>query len=90
MALTGSLDLFVLNVEYIAGSILLSLIIWALILLITGIMGRMSMQSILIIIVTYFAVVSIGYIGGLAAVPLFLWAAWYMITGLLNAVNQMR
>lgn len=90
MALTGTFDLFTLMVEYLAGSILLSLFIWGLILLITGIMGRMSMQSILIIIGTYFAVVSIGYVGALAAVPLFIWSAWYMITGLLNYVNQMR
>lgn len=90
MVLTGSLDLFVLLVEYVFGGILISLIAWALILLITGIMGRMSMQSILIIIVTYFAVASVGYVGALVAVPLFLWAGWYMITGILNAVNQMR
>ena len=90
MALEGSLDLFVLLVEYVAGSILLSLFLWALILLVTGIMGRMSMQSIMIILATYFAVVSIGYVGALAGVPLFLWAGWYMTVGIINYFNQMR
>lgn len=90
MALTGSLDLFVLLVEYIFGGILFSLIGWAFILLVTGILGRMSMPSIIVIIVTYFAAVSVGYVGALAAVPLFLWAGWYMIVGILNGVNQLR
>jgi hypothetical protein len=90
MALEGSLDLFVLLVTYTTGSIFLALLVWGLILLVTGIMGRMSMQSILIIITTYLLVASVGYVGALAAVPLFLWAAWYATTGILNYVNQMR
>jgi hypothetical protein len=90
MVLTGSLDLFVLLVEYVFGGILISLIGWAFILLVTGILGRMSMPSIIVIIVTYFAVASVGYVGALAAVPLFLWAAWYMVVGILNALNQLR
>ena len=89
-ALPGSLDLFELMVNYIAGGILLSLILWALILMITGIMGRLSMQSMLIILVTYFAVASIGYVGALAAVPLFLWATWYMVVGILNSINKLK
>lgn len=87
---TIGLDLFVLLVEYVAGGILFSLILWALILLVTGIMGRLSMQSIIIIITTYFAVAAVGYIGALAAVPLFIWAAWYMTVGIVNYLNQMR
>jgi len=88
--LPGSLDLFILMVEYVAGSIGVSLIIWAVILLITCIMGRMSMKSILILLITYFGAVSVGYVGALAAVPLFLFAAFYMVTGIVNWVNAMR
>jgi len=90
MALAGSLDLFVLLVEYVAGSILLSLILWAVVLLITGILGRMSMQSILIIILTFLAVSMIGYFGFIAALLLVLFALWYMITAILNYVSSMR
>jgi len=89
-ALAGSLDLFELMVNYVAGSILLSLIIWAGIILITGIMGRMSMETLLIILITFFAVAGTGYIGALAAVPLVLWASWYMVSGIINYINTMR
>lgn len=90
MVVEIGLDLFNLLVNYVAGGILLSLLIWALILLITGIMGRMSMPSIIIILATYGATVGAGYIGALAAVPLFLWALWYMIVGLLNKLSEVR
>ena len=90
MVLTGSLDLFELLVNYTFGNIFLSLVGWGLILLVTGIMGRMSFQSILIILSTYFAVALVGYIGALAAVPLAICALWYMLTGILNKVNEMR
>jgi hypothetical protein len=90
MVLAGSLDLFELMVSYLAGNLGLSLIIWAGILLITGIIGRLSMQSILIIIVTYFAVVGVGYVGALAGIPLFIWAAWYMVSGIINYLNGIR
>lgn len=88
--LPGSLDLFELLVNYICGSIFLSLVVWAVILLVTGIMGRMSFQSILIIVFTYLAVVSVGYIGALAALPLAGIALYYAITGVLNKINEMR
>jgi len=88
--LPGSLDLFELMVNYVAGGILLSLFIWALILLITGIMGRLGIESILVMLITYFVVVGVGYIGALAAVPLVLWASWYMISGILNYFNSIR
>lgn len=88
--LPGSLDLFELLVNYVSGSILLSLVIWAVIILITGIMGRMSLESIIIIIATYFLVVSVGYVGALAAVPLILWACWYMVGGIINYINNVR
>jgi hypothetical protein len=83
-------DLFTLMVEYVAGSIALSLIIWGIILLITCIMGRMSMKSIAILMTTYFAAASVGYIGALAAVPLFIVASVYMTINLLNWINSMR
>jgi hypothetical protein len=87
---TISLDLFVLLVEYLAGSISLAILIWAGILLITGILGRMSISSLTIILVTFLAVAGVGYIGALAAVPLLMWAIWYMVTGIINKYNEMR
>lgn len=78
--------MFELMVNYVAGGILLSLLMWALILLITGIMGRMSMKSILIILSTFIMVAAVGYIGALAAVPIFVIALWYMVTGIINRV----
>jgi hypothetical protein len=86
MVLTGSLDLFELMVVYTTGSILLSLVVWALLLLVTGILGRMSMKSIIIIIATFLAVVSMAYmiiIGYL----LLLFAIWYMVEGILRKFN---
>lgn len=88
--LPGSLDLFELMVNYVAGSIGLSIILWALILFITGVLGRMSFQSITFIVVVFLAVASVGYVGALASAGLFLWALWYMISGGLNYINQMR
>ncbi len=90
MGLTGSLDLWILLVEYVAGGILLSLFLWALILLVTGIMGRLSMSSIIVIITTYFVVAAVGYTGSLFAVPLVLWALWYAISGVINYLNIMK
>lgn len=87
MALTGSLDLFELMVVYTTGSILLSLIVWALLLLVTGIMGRMSMKSIIIIIATFLAVAAMGYAGIFAGALLFLFALWYMVEGILRKFN---
>ena len=88
-ALPGSLDLFELMVNYVAGGVFMSLIIWAVILLITGgVMGRMSMQTLLVLLTTYFAVASVGYVGALAAVPLFLWSVWYATTGVIRYINS--
>jgi len=88
MVLTGSLDLWELMVNYLAGGVLLSLVIWALILLVTGIIGRMSMKSILIILITFFLVASVGYVGALASIPLFLFSLWYAISGFIRWINQ--
>jgi len=82
MALEGSLDLFVLLVDYVAGGVLLSIFLWAGVLLITGIMGKMSMQSILVIILTFFAVAMVGYFGALFTVFLFLSALAYFLWGI--------
>jgi hypothetical protein len=87
MVLTGSLDLFELMVVYTTGSILLSLVVWALLLLVTGILGRMSMKSIIIIIATFLAVAAMGYAGIFAGALLFLFALWYMVEGILRKFN---
>lgn len=89
-ALPGTIDLFELMVNYVAGGIFISIVLWGIILLVTGIMGRMSMPSILIILGTFFAVSMVGYIGALAAVPMMMVALWYMTVGILNYVNTMR
>jgi len=86
-ALPGSLDLFELLVNYVTGGILFSLILWGFILLITGIMGRVSLQSILIIIITYGVAVGIGYIGALAIVPIFTFALWFMLDAIFKWIN---
>ena len=90
MPLAGSLDLFILMVDYVAGGILFSLILWAIILLITGILGRMSMNSIIVILATYAVTVSVGYVGALLVVPLFTFALWYALSGVVNYINQIR
>jgi len=89
-ALPGTLDLFELMVNYVAGDILLSIVIWGVILLIIGIMGRLSMQSILIILLTFLGVVIAGYFGAWAFMGILGIALWYMISGILNWVNQVR
>jgi hypothetical protein len=89
-ALPGSLDLFELMVNYVAGGVALSLLIWAVILMITGILGRMSMPSIIVILATFGAAASVGYIGSLAAVPILLFTLWYMVKGIINYINSMR
>lgn len=89
-ALPGSLDLFEILVNYVFGGILVSLIGWALVILITGIFGRLGMPTILIILSTYFLAVSVGYIGALAAVPAFIGAFWYMTVSILNKMTEIR
>lgn len=90
MVVEYGLDLFRILVEAVFGSIALSLIGWGVIILITGIMGRMSFQSILIILLTYGMAASIGYIGALAALPLSIASIYYMTTGILNRLNETR
>jgi hypothetical protein len=84
------LDLFNLMVNSVAGSIALSLVIWGLIILVTCIMGRMSMKSIIVLLAVYTSVSTIGYVGALASIPIFLVALWYMVTGIINYFNSMR
>lgn len=87
MASPVGLDLFVLLVEYVFGSIILSIIGWAVVIFVTGILGRVSIESSIVILITYLAIAAVGYIGALAAVILFIFSAWYMVTGILRAVN---
>lgn len=89
-ALAGSLDLFELMVNYVAGGVLLSLVIWAIVIFVAGLMGRLTFQSIIIILISYAVTVGVGYVGALAAVPLFLWSLWYMVSGVINYFNNTR
>ncbi len=84
----ASFDLFSLLVSYIFGSIALAILGWALLMLLAGIMGRMSFSSILTIIITFLGVSSIAYIGSLGAIPVFLWACWFASTGVINKLNE--
>jgi len=88
--LPGSLDLFELMVNYVAGGIFLSFFVWAGILLVTGIMGRLSMESLLIIIITFMIVAFMGYFNGLVAVGIFLLCALYMTINIINWWQSMR
>jgi hypothetical protein len=81
--MAGELDLFNLFVG-ISGNIFISMFIIILIMLITGILGRMSIRSIIYIVGVFIAVFMIGYVGAIAAIPLFIWAAYYMISGIIN------
>jgi hypothetical protein len=90
MVLTGSLDLFTLLVEFTFGSIFLAILGVAIILFITGVMGRLSMETIMIIIITYLAMMMVGYLGAIPAVLLLLWALWYCISGIVNSWNAIR
>jgi hypothetical protein len=85
--LQGSLDLFVLLVEYVFGSILLAILGWAVIILITGIMGRMNFESILVIILTYIVTASVGYLGALVAVPILILSLGYMFFQIAKRMN---
>jgi len=89
-ALPGSLDLFELMVNYVAGSVWLSGFIWAGILLITGIMGRLSMESIMVILITFIAAFSLGYFGSLITGIVLLFALYYAVSGIINYINAMR
>ena len=86
----ASLDLFTLLVTYVFGNIFLSMFGVCLLLLITGIIGRMAMQSILVVLIFFVCVFLIGYVGALAAIPLFLLCGYYFISGMINWVNNMR
>jgi len=90
MTIEIGLDLFQLMVNYVAGGILLSIVIWAIIILITGILGRLSMQSILVILGTFTGVALAGYFGAWAFVGILFLSLWYMISGIVNWLNSMR
>lgn len=88
--LPGSLDLFYLLVNGVAGGVFLSLLLWGFVLLVTGIMGRLSMQSLVVILVTYFVAVLVGYVGALVAVPLFIFSLIFMTIEILNFLGRAR
>lgn len=83
-ALPGTLDLFELLVNYIFGGILLSIIGWGAIILVTAIMGRLTMETIIVILGTYFGVAMAGYFGFIGYFPITLLAFYYAISGILN------
>jgi len=83
-------DLFTLLVSYIFGNVFIAMFGIDLILLITGILGRMAIQSILVVLIFFTAVFLVGYIGALAAVPLFLICVYYFVSGFINWINNMR
>lgn len=89
-ALPGSLDLFELMVNYVAGSIWLSGFIWAGILLITGIMGKLSMETIMIILLTFLTAFSLGYFGSLITGAVLIVAIFYAVIGIINWINSMN
>ena len=83
-------DLYQLFVNEIFGNIFLSMFGIMFIMLITGILGRMDIKSIVIINVFFMGVFLVGYIGALASVPLFMGASYYFFSGLINWINNMR
>jgi len=80
-------DLFCILVEYISGSIFISGLLVALIMLFMAIIGKMSIKSTVIITGTFFCVFATGYVGALGAVPLFLFALIYFWQGLIRWIN---
>jgi len=88
--LPGSLNLFEILVNYVAGNIYLAIILWAVVIAITAVMGRLSMQTVIIILVTFVGVATVGLVGALAAIPLTIFAVWFMVSGILNFFNQAR
>jgi len=84
------LDLFGLLVENVFGSILLSGLGISAILFFIGIIGRMSIKSVIIIVGIFLAVFATGYIGALAAVPIFIGVFIYFVSGLINYFSQVK
>jgi hypothetical protein len=88
--LPGSLDLYELMVNYIAGDVLLSLFLWAGIMLIAGIMGRLNMETLGVVIGTFLMVAMAGFFGAWLAMFLFFGALWYGFSGALNWFSSLR
>lgn len=86
----ASLDLFTLFVSYIFGSIFLSMFGLAFIYFIIGVMGKMTVESILVVILFFMGVFMVGYFGGGMAAIVFLIACWYFISNAINWWNSAR
>jgi hypothetical protein len=84
------LDLFVLLVDYVFGNVIMALVGWGVLIMLTAIMGRLSLQTDMVILVSYFAVAGVGFFGALAAVPLLIWAVWFAVSGVLNWMQMAR
>jgi len=81
-------DLFYLFVEVVFGNILLSGLGLCAIILLIGMMSKMSPQLLSYLIVLFAVTFGAGYVGALVAVPIFLIAFYYFASSLLNFVNS--
>lgn len=72
------INLYPLLVEGLFGGLLLAGIGIAVIIVITGMIARMSMMLILTILFAFLLAYGIGYVGALVAVPAFFFAGVYM------------
>ena len=89
-AILGSLDLFELLVNNVFGNVLVSILGVAAIMFVTGVMGRLSVNSIIIIISSFLLVATIGYFGSIPAILALLFAAYYFISGLINWIQSLQ
>lgn len=87
-AVLGTLDLFELLVNNVFGHVIVSLFGVCIIMFVTGVMGRLSIQSMLVIILTFLFVAMIGYFGSIMAIIVLLFSLWYFISGMIGFLQS--
>lgn len=90
MALEGSLDLFVILVNYVFGSIWLSGVGILVALFIIGVFGKMSPMLIIFILGTFSALFITGYLGSIGFGLFFIVGALYFSIAVLNYINTRK
>lgn len=85
---TSLFDLYYLMVEVVFGSVILSIVVMAAFIIITMLLGKSSMGTIIVWLVFYIGVMTIMYFGALGLVLAFLFAFMYFGTAVVKFLME--
>lgn len=88
--MSAALNLYPLLVEGVFGGLLMAGIGISCILVVIGMISKMSQLLIISIVGLFILAYGLGYVGALVAVPAFIFSATYFSIGLYNWVRALR